>query len=126
MKRSQANSALTFLVLAFAGAARAEDIHHKLAVTSAIAVGYQYQNGVFCHAPDDLLRALKEKAATKYAAAGVDFEPAFARGREEASRIVKHAMTVGMGVPVSEDALRKSLCIDGHLVEQMREELAKP
>lgn len=112
--------------LALGAGAHAQDRKHDIAKVGAEAAGYNYENAVFCKAPDDLLRAFKASKMQKFAAAGADFEPAFAAGRKDAAGKLHDAMTRGVVGPVSEDALRQSVCVNGKLVEKMRAGLAKP
>lgn len=116
---------LAFGLVLSAGQASAQGPSHEMAKVGAQAAGYHYQNGVICGAPEDLLSAFKAKKRATYLAAGAEFEPAFAAGREDASRKWKSAMTTGVGVPVSEATLRQSLCVGGALVAKMRADLAR-
>lgn len=125
MKSSGICAGLAFGLALSAGQASAQGPAHDMAKVGAQAAGYSYQDGVICGAPADLLSAFKAKKRATFSAAGAEFEPAFAAGREDASRNWTRAMTVGVGVPVSEAKLRQSLCVDGAKVAKMRADLAK-
>ncbi len=116
---------LAFGFVLGAGQASAAGPSQAMAKVGAEAAGYNYQNGVICKAPADLLDAFKAKKRATFAAAGAEFEPAFAAGRADASSKWNRALTVGFGVPVPEATLRQSLCVDGAMVAKMRAALAK-
>jgi hypothetical protein len=121
MRQYRRRTSLLFALMMSNGAVLAQSQEHQIAM--AQAAGYRYENAVYCKAPAELLSAYKAMRKAKLPAAGAHFEPAFEAGRMEASSKRKQLMN-GI-VPVADEKVRQSLCINGALVERMRAEVAK-
>lgn len=108
-----------FIVLTQAAPVRAEDIHAKVAKISAQGAGYNYENYRYCNVSADDLSAFKTRASTKYAAAGDQFEPAFANGVAEA--IQKRMLAISQ---LGEEKYKASVC--PYAQNDIKVRLAKP
>ena len=72
--------ALSAILLAATPAFAAEDLHVRMAKIGANLAGYNYNNYQYCGASPADLSAAKSLAKTKFAAAGAEFDAAFAAG----------------------------------------------